>query len=150
MQDDRRDRLLGSLANAVVRLFRQVNRVHNRLFADHDVSAEQAHILLLLGVHGPMTIGRLQRQLSLSSATLTGAIDRLESQELVRRTPSPHDGRAFVIESLLPARKQAQLEATVDKGDQRCFSVLTASERKELLRLLEKCAAHLEDAAAAK
>ena len=147
MQDER---VSSSLANAVVRLFRQVNRVHNRLFADLDVSAEQAHILLLLGVLGPMTIGRLQKQLSLSSATLTGAIDRLEAQELVRRVPSPHDGRAYVLESLLPARKLAQLEAVVDKGDQRCFSVLTASERKELLRLLEKCTAHLEDAAAAK
>jgi len=147
MQDER---LLSNLSNAVVRLFRQVNRVHNRLFADADVSAEQAHILLLLKVHGPMTIGRLQKQLSLSSATLTGAIDRLETQELVRRVPSSQDARSFVIESLLPARKLAQLEAIVEKGDQRCFSVLNASERKELLRLLEKCAAHLEDAAAAK
>jgi DNA-binding MarR family transcriptional regulator len=147
MQDDR---LLSNLSNAVVRLFRQVNRVHNRLFADAEVSAEQAHILLLLKVYGPMTIGRLQKQLSLSSATLTGAIDRLEAQEHVRRVPSPHDARSFVIESLLPARKLAQLEAIVEKGDQRCFSVLSASERKELLRLLEKCAAHLEDAAAAK
>jgi MarR family transcriptional regulator, organic hydroperoxide resistance regulator len=144
------DRLRSSLANAVVRLFRQVNRVHNRLFADHGVSAEQAHILLLLGVLGPMTIGKLQKQLSLSSATLTGAIDRLEAQELVRRVPSPDDKRAFVIESRVSAKKRAQLEAVVDAGDQRCFSVLTASERKELLRLLEKCAAHLEDAAATK
>ncbi|HEX5063154.1 MAG TPA: MarR family transcriptional regulator [Kofleriaceae bacterium] len=147
MQDDR---LRSSLANAVVRLFRQVNRVHNRLFADHDVSAEQAHILLILGVYGPMTIGRLQKQLSLSSATLTGAIDRLEAQELVRRVPSPRDGRAFVIESRLPDRKRAQLEAIVEKGDQRCFSALNAGERKELLRLLEKCAAQLEETAAAK
>jgi DNA-binding MarR family transcriptional regulator len=124
--------------------------VHNRLFAGHDVSAEQAHILLLLGVLGPMTIGKLQKQLSLSSATLTGAIDRLEGQELVRRVPSPDDRRAFVIESRLPAKKRAQLEAIVDEGDRVCFAALTASERKELLRLLEKCAAHLEDAAAAR
>jgi MarR family transcriptional regulator, organic hydroperoxide resistance regulator len=147
MQDDR---LRTSLANAVVRLFRQVNRVHNRLFADHDVSAEQAHILLILGVLGPVTIGRLQKQLSLSSATLTGAIDRLEAQELVRRVPSPDDRRAFLIESRLSAKKRAQLETIVDAGDARCFSVLSANERKELLRLLDKCAAHLEDAAAAK
>ena len=147
MQDER---ARNSIANAVVRVFRQVNRVHNRLFSQHAVSAEQAHILLLIGVYGPMTIGRLQRLLALSSATLTGAIDRLESQELVRRVPSPEDRRAFVIESRVSAKKQAQLEAVVAAGDERCFSVLTASERKELLRLLEKCAAHLEETAAAK
>lgn len=147
MQDDR---IRSSLANSVVRLFRQVNRVHNRLFAGHGVSAEQAHILLLLGVLGPVTIGRLQRLLSLSSATLTGAIDRLETQGLVRRVPSPDDRRAFVIESRLSAKKFAQLEATVAAGDERCFAVLDARERKELLRLLDKCAAHLEVEAAAK
>jgi DNA-binding MarR family transcriptional regulator len=147
MQDDQ---LRANLANAVVRLFRQVNRVHNRLFATHGMSAEQVHILLTLGVYGHMTMGRLQKHLSLSSATLTGAIDRLEAQELVRRVPSPDDGRAFVIESLLPGRKRSQLESLVEQGDERCFSVLTAGERKELLRLLEKCATHLDDAAAAK
>jgi DNA-binding MarR family transcriptional regulator len=144
------ERLRSSLANAVVRVFRQVNRVHNRMFASADLSAEQVHILLTLAVYGDMTIGRLSKILSLSSATLTGALDRLEGQELVRRVPSPEDKRAFVVESLLPARKRAQLEAIVEQGDQRCFSALTASERKELLRLLEKCATHLEEAAAAK
>jgi DNA-binding MarR family transcriptional regulator len=141
MQDDRVER---SLPNAIVRLFRQVNRVHNRLFADHGVSAEQAHILLVLGTLGPMTIGRLQRQLSLSSATLTGAIDRLEAQGLVRRAPSAEDKRAFVIESKLSAKKQATFEAVVAEGEERCFAALTASERKELLRLLGKCIAHLD------
>ena len=147
MQDDR---LRTSLANAVVRLFRQVNRVHNRKFAEIGISAEQAHILSILNVEGPMTIGRLQKLLSLSSATLTGAIDRLEGQRLVRRTPSSEDGRAFVIESLLPPRKVAQMDAAIEAGDQRCFSVLTATERKALLRLLDKCVTHLEVEAAAK
>ena len=147
MQDDR---VQSSLANAVVRLFRQVNRVHNRLFAQQDLSAEQAHILLLLGVMGPMVIKELQKMLSLSSGTLTGAIDRLEAQELVKRVPSQTDGRAFVIESRLPAKKLAQLEAVVEAGEKRCFAALNASERKELLRLLDKCSAHLETEAAAK
>ena len=58
MQDDR---LKTSLANAVVRLFRLVNRVHNRKLKEIGISAEQAHVLTVLGVEGPMTIGRLQR-----------------------------------------------------------------------------------------
>jgi DNA-binding MarR family transcriptional regulator len=141
MQDDR---LRSSLANAVVRLFRLVNRVHGRAIKPHGMSAEQAHVLLILAVEGPMTIGALGKLLALSSATLTGAIDRMEAQELVRRVPSPDDKRAFVIESLLPARKQTQIDAAIEAGDQQCFAVLTAAERKELLRLLEKCVAHLD------
>jgi hypothetical protein len=95
MQDDR---LRASLGNAVVRLFRLVNRVHNRAIAAHGVSAEQAHILSVLWATGPITMGQLQRQVALSSGTLTGAIDRMEAQGMVRRAPSPDDHRAFVIE----------------------------------------------------
>jgi DNA-binding MarR family transcriptional regulator len=143
MQDERER---GQLSNGLVRLFRLINRVHNRKVRDTGVSAEQAHILLMLHVEGPMTIGQLGKKLALSSGTLTGAIDRLEAQELVRRAPSPDDGRAFVLESRLPARKRAQIERLVDDGERQCFAALTPTERAELLRLVEKCIAGLEPA----
>ena len=146
MQDDR---ARTSLAHSLVRLFRLANRVHNRrLSKDAGISAEQAHVLLVLDALGPLTIGQLQKQLALSSATLTGAIDRLEAQELVRRVPSPDDRRVFLVEPKLPARKRAQIEAAVDAADKQCFATLTATERRELLRLLAKCIDHLEDEAA--
>jgi DNA-binding MarR family transcriptional regulator len=141
MQDDR---WRSSLSNAVVRLFRLVNRTHNRKFKDIGVSAEQAHVLSLLAVHGPMTIGRLQKLLALSSPTLTGAIDRLEAQDLVVRTPSPDDRRAFLVESRVPARTRAKIDAVIEDGEQACFGVLSTTERKELLRLLDKCIGSLD------
>ena len=139
-----------SLANAVVRLFRLVNRILNRKLADANISAEQAHILLILDVMGALTIGQLQKQLQLSSATLTGAIDRLEAQELVRRVPSPDDRRAFLVEPRLAARKRAAIEAAVEAGEKLCFAALSATEKKELLRLLTKCSDDLESEAAAR
>jgi DNA-binding MarR family transcriptional regulator len=141
MQDDR---FRSSLANAVVRLFRLVNRTHNRKLKDIGISAEQAHVLTVLAVEGPMTIGRLQRLLALSSPTLTGAIDRLEAQELVRRVPSPTDRRAVLIEPRIAPKRQAQINAVLDEGEHQCFGVLTAAERKELQRLLDKCITHLD------
>lgn len=138
------DRFRSSLPNAVVRLFRLVNRVHNRGLKPTGISAEQAHVLSLLWLFGPLTIGQLQRMLALSSPTMTGAIDRMEAQELVRRVPSPDDGRAFLLEPLLPAKKRAQVEGILEADEQRCFSVLTAPERKELARLLDKVISHLE------
>jgi DNA-binding MarR family transcriptional regulator len=141
MQDDR---FRTSLANAVVRLFRHVNRVHNRAFREHGISAEQVHVVRVLAAFGPMTIGQLGQLLALSSGTLTGAIDRLEAQGMVRRTPSPEDKRAFVVEQLLPARKLAALDAVIDDGERVCFGALTAAERRELLRLIDKCITHLE------
>jgi DNA-binding MarR family transcriptional regulator len=145
MQDEP---LRSSIANAVVRLFRFVNRVHNRELKTVGISAEQAHILSVLAALGPMTMGKLQRLLALSSPTLTGAIDRLEAQELVRRVPSPDDGRAFLLEPRLTAKKRSQIDDAIEEGDRICFGVLTAKERKELLRLLDKCSARLEPEAA--
>src|SRR5262249_34694416 len=95
MQDDRFEQ---SISNALVRLFRLVNRIHNRGLRATGLSAEQAHILMTLWVRGSMTIGALQKHLALSSATLTGAIDRMEADGHLRRVPSPDDRRAFVVE----------------------------------------------------
>jgi len=147
MQDER---LSGSLGNALVRLFRLVNRLHNRALASHGLSAEQAHILSVLWVLGPMTMGQLQRQVALSSGTLTGAIDRMESLHLVRRVPAPGDRRAFVIEPEIATRRRTQIERAIVDTEDRCWAGLTTRERSELLRLLVKASASLEDEAAAR
>jgi DNA-binding MarR family transcriptional regulator len=147
MQDER---LRASLGNALVRLFRLVNRSHNRALAEHGVSAEQAHILSVLWLFGPMTMGALQRHVALSSGTLTGAIDRMESQDMVRRVPSPEDRRAFVLEPKLAARVRQRITDALDTTEERIWGGLTAAERKELLRMMEKAIAFLEPDAAAR
>jgi|GEM_PF-2000802 len=147
MQDDR---LRASLGNAMVRLFRLVNRVHNRAIDRHGLSAEQAHILSVLWTLGPIPIGQLQRQIALSSGTLTGAIDRMAAQGMVRRAASPDDHRAVVIEPRVPAKKRAQIEAAVEATEREVWGALTAAERAELLRLMTKAITALEPVASAK
>lgn len=144
MQDER---VRANLPHAVVRLFRLVNRVHNRALGAHGVTAEQVHVLVLLWTLGPMTIGKLQKLLALSSPTLTGAIDRMVAQKLLRRRPDPDDRRAVVLEAEPgTARKRAAIEKTLAESEEVCFGTLTASERRELLRLLDKAASALEEA----
>jgi DNA-binding MarR family transcriptional regulator len=147
MQDER---LRASLGNAMVRLFRLVNRVHNRALSDHGLTAEQAHILSVLWLIGPMTMGALQRHVALSSGTLTGAIDRMEAQGMVRRVASAEDRRAFRLEPTMTSRARAKIEDVLDATEARVWGGLTAGERKELLRLLDKSIAHLEPDAAAR
>jgi DNA-binding MarR family transcriptional regulator len=91
-----------------------------------------------------MTIGRLQRMVALSSPTLTGALDRMEAQSLVRRVPSPDDRRASLIEPRVASRHRAKIMSTLEESESRCFGALTAPERKELLRLLDKCIVDLD------
>lgn len=145
MQDKTRDpRLRRSLGYALVRAFRAVNRASNRALRPHGLSAEQAHILLVLWLEGPMRMTDLQRIVMLSSGTLTGAIDRMERSGLVRRVADAGDGRAWRIEPTSsdgPARRT--IESALEKIEEDYFAPLSASERRELLRLLDKVTAAL-------
>lgn len=130
--------LRDSLPHATVRLFRMVNREHGRALKAIGLSAEQAHILSVLWVQGPQTVGELGRALALSSPTLTGALDRLETQKLVRRVPSPRDGRAYLIESTASPLVRDRALASIARTSVACFGSLTRAERDDLLRLMTK------------
>jgi DNA-binding MarR family transcriptional regulator len=141
MQDDR---LRASLGYALVRTFRLINRATSRRVQPFGVSAEQAHILLVLWLEGPMKIGELQRTLALSSGTLTGALDRMDKAGLIKRVQDPEDGRVWRIEAAqLGARSRRGIEEGLERIEEECFSALTAKERKELLRLLLKLSASI-------
>ena len=138
-------RLSDALGDVIVRVFRRVNRLHNRALKPHGLSAEQAHILQVLWLEGPMSIGRLQRHLFLSSATLTGAIDRMEKIELVKRMPDPEDRRSVqVVPAKMSAKKRRALTEVVLDTEERLFGGLTKNERKLLLSLLHKVAEGLD------
>jgi len=138
--------LRDALGFALVRTFRGVNRMHNRALRPLGLSAEQAHVLIVLWIEGPMKIGELQRTLALSSATLTGAVDRMERAGLVRRVPDPADRRAFRLEPVrIDARRRRAVEDTLEATEERCFSALNRAERRELMALLDKVAASLDD-----
>ena len=132
-------RLRDSLGHAIVRLFRVVNRAHNRALRKHKLSGEQVHILSVLWINGPMTMGRLQRFLAVSSATLTGAIDRMEKIELVHRVPHPTDGRAMLVEAAASTvRRRVKINDTVMATEEELFGTLTKAERAQLLALITK------------
>jgi DNA-binding MarR family transcriptional regulator len=139
-------RVRDSVPNAVVRLFRQINRLHHRTLKPLGLTAVHAHILVILWTEGPMTIGELQTILRVGSSTLTGAIDRMEKSELLRRVPQPGDRRAFRLEPAewTDKRKNALL-ATLDEIQDECLAGLTKTERKTLLRLLTKVTTALDE-----
>jgi DNA-binding MarR family transcriptional regulator len=121
-------------------------RVYNKALTPFEVSSVQAHILATLWLGGPMTIGELQSHLMLGSSTLTGAIDRMERGELVKRAAVAGDRRAFLV---TPAawsdKKKEGLLETLSATENDVFRALTAAERKELARLLSKALAPFSD-----
>src|ERR1700749_2015543 len=100
MRDSRtRDsRLRDSVPNQLGKLFRVMARVYNRALVPFEISSVQAHILATLWIEGLMTIGELQARLMLGDSTLTGAVDRMERPDLLKRQPVEGDRRAFRLQ----------------------------------------------------
>lgn len=70
-------------------------------FAEHGLSRGDYDVLASLRRAGDpprLTPGQLQKSLLLSSAGVTGRIDRLERAGLVARLPHPEDGRGVLVE----------------------------------------------------
>ncbi|WP_436533978.1 MarR family winged helix-turn-helix transcriptional regulator [Actinoplanes sp. HUAS TT8] len=90
--------------DALVQLSFQIQRILTAVGAERDLSVVQ---LRLLGILRDRTPGMLElgRHLGLDKSSITGLVGRAEKRGLVRRLPSPHDGRAVLVE-LTPLGQQ--------------------------------------------
>jgi DNA-binding MarR family transcriptional regulator len=99
------------------------------------LTAVQAMVLNLLGEENQVTSRRLGERARLTSATLTGILDRLEGMELLERLPHPEDRRAVLVcltpkgsetvDKLGPLLERANREFLEELGD----------EEKKVLRM---------------
>ena len=62
-----------------------------------ELTMPQLKVLMILSHHGFITVGQLAEELSVSLPNMTGIIDRLENQGLVKRIQSDKDRRVFLI-----------------------------------------------------
>lgn len=63
------------------------------------VSAARLSTLSVVVFRGPLTLGKLAAAEGVRSATMTGIVNGLETEGLVRRTPHAADRRAVLIEA---------------------------------------------------
>ncbi|WP_326834625.1 MarR family transcriptional regulator [Amycolatopsis rhabdoformis] len=106
-----------------------------RVAAGHDLSVIQ---LRLLGILRDRTPGMrdLARHLELDKSSTTGLVTRAERRGLVRRDPSPHDGRGVLV-SLTPAGRALAAEGEAEVG-RRLLALaagLTEPQRSRLAQL---------------
>jgi DNA-binding MarR family transcriptional regulator len=62
------------------------------------INATDLNCLNIVALTGHMTAGELARQTGLSTASITGVLDRLEEDGFVRRVRDPHDRRRVIVE----------------------------------------------------
>ena len=107
------------------------------------MSARDMQVLHLLQLEGPMPAGRLAELTRLTTGTVTGIIDRLESAGLARRGPDPADRRRVIV-SLDAARVAEKLMPFYAGQGELLESTLrscTGAERKVIIGFLERLVA---------
>jgi MarR family 2-MHQ and catechol resistance regulon transcriptional repressor len=88
---------------------------------------------------GPQPVNVIGKKILLTSGSITTAINRLESRQLVDRTTHPADQRTRLVQ--LTDRGKRLIENAFQQHAldmEKTMAVLTSSERLELTRLLKK------------
>ncbi len=107
--------------------------------AEHDLRPADFSVLSALNHHPGMTSRQLCQHLNILPPNFVGLLRQLMQKGWVRKIPHPTDGRAVGL-FLTPAgqRLMTQAEAMALQSDREASSMLSETERKTLIRLLQK------------
>ncbi len=107
--------------------------------AVYDLKVVDFSVLSLVAHNPGITSRQLCATLDVLPPNMVGLIAALERRGLIERRPHPSDGRAMGVH-LTPegAELTEQAEATAAQLEQDATARLTATERKTLIRLLQK------------
>lgn len=124
----------------VLRTGDQYQNRFGRLFREFGLTASQYNVLRILRGEGqPLPSLEIADRMIQVVPAITGLIDRLEQQQMVRRRRCTEDRRVVYVELTDEGRQVlAELDAPVEALHRRLIGHLSKSELKELNRLLEK------------
>ena len=103
--------------------------------------------VLELPLHkGPQPVNVIGKKVLLTSGSITTAVDRLESRQLVRRTGDPEDRRSRIV-ALTPTGRRLILKAFRRHAEdmEHALAALDKADRAGLVRLLKKAGLAAEE-----
>jgi DNA-binding MarR family transcriptional regulator len=130
----------------VLSTLRQIIRaidIHSRkLSKQFGLTGPQLIVISEIGQYGPMTIGDLARRISLSQATVTTILDRLELKELAQRTRDKKDKRRVYVDITDKARSILETHPNfLQEAFVRRFNALEEWEQTLILSSIQRIAA---------
>ena len=87
-----------------------------------------------------MTLGELSQRMMVSNGNVTGLVERLVEQGLIRRRAAPNDRRVQIVSLTAggPARSSAAWRASTPTGSREIFADLAPTDIEALMPLLAK------------
>jgi DNA-binding MarR family transcriptional regulator len=120
-----------------------------RMASDIGVTGPQRLALRVIGLFPRISAGNLASILHLHPSTLTGVLQRLAAQGLLRRVDDPRDRRRAVLElTARGARVNVARRGTVESAVAEALDGVSARDRKATRLVLERLARYLERPAA--
>ena len=129
----------------IIRTNDQFQNRFGRLFRQYSLTSSQYNVLRILRGEGqPMPCLEIADRMVQVVPAMTGLIDRLEKQELVRRDRCVKDRRVIFVELTAKGTQLLQqLDQPVLDLHHALVGHLSQDELKQLSRLLEKCRQNL-------
>lgn len=115
-----------------------------RLFREHGITGQQYNVLRILrGAEEALPILEIGDRMVTVVPAITGLIDRLEKQQLVRRTRSEADRRVIMVTILSKGLKLLNdLDKPVVELNRLLLDHMDDKELKQAVKLLEKMRSH--------
>ena len=117
-------------------------RLAGQLSSAHDTLSKQEFLALsVLDVNGPSRMGEIAEHLGVVQSAITPLVDRLEEQDLVRRSRSESDRRAWLVELTSAGTETVASENKLFEGvATEILEPLSDAERETLTALFEQMA----------
>jgi DNA-binding MarR family transcriptional regulator len=126
---------------SLVRTSSLMQKLSDRFFSGFGLTDVQFNILMILKEHKEQGLSQqeISEHLIVTKSNVVGLVDRLERSGYVRREAHPYDRR---FNQIVLTPKGAQLEAKIEKlyfkEVDKMMNVLSAAEKKVLIRAMER------------
>jgi DNA-binding MarR family transcriptional regulator len=129
----------------VGRLSRRIAAEVDRRMREHGLTFAQAAVMSRLWWQDGLTQSELQEQVGVDASTLTGLLQRMTRQRLVRRRRDAFDGRVLRV-YLTPHGRALRpvLTPEADAANARFFQGFSADERATFLSFMRRALQNLE------
>ena len=124
----------------------QAQRIVSERFAAGGARTYHFRLLATLVEFGPASQAALGRRSSIDRSDVVAALNELESDGYVERSPDPADGRRNIITFTTAGKRQhKRLTNLVGKAQEEIFAPLSATDRARLATILGKLLAYHQE-----
>ena len=116
--------------------------------SDVGMALSEGRCLSAIGSFSPLSVNDLASRANLNKAQASRAAQSLVDQALVRKGPSPTDGRGVVLSLTTKGEHLwARLAPVIARRNAEITSCLSAAEQRQFSALLDRLVAHAREAA---